>query len=58
MQWVLSLAYTTLLFLDSLVFGFVICLFGWLPFRVLYGFARAWARLIGRSSWPANGPAC
>ena len=43
-QWLLSLAFTTLLFLDSLVFGLVICLFGWLPFRRLYGFARAWAR--------------
>jgi len=42
-QRVLSLVYTTLLFLDSLAFGLVICLFGWLPFQRLYGFARAWA---------------
>jgi 1-acyl-sn-glycerol-3-phosphate acyltransferase len=44
-QWILSLLYTTLLFLDSLFFGFVIVLFGWLPFPKLYGFARAWAQL-------------
>lgn len=43
-QWVLSLAFTTLLFLDSLAFGLAIVLFGWLPFGRLYGFARAWAR--------------
>jgi len=42
-QWILSLLYTAILFLDSLVFGFVIVLFGWLPFPRLYGFARAWA---------------
>lgn len=44
LQWILSLVYTTLLFANSLLFGTVICLFGWLPFRRLYGFARAWAR--------------
>jgi 1-acyl-sn-glycerol-3-phosphate acyltransferase len=44
LQWLCSAAYTGLLFVDSLVFGFVITLFGWLPFRRLYGFARAWAR--------------
>lgn len=44
LQWLASVAYTALLFLDSLVFGFVIVLFGWLPFRKLYGFARAWAQ--------------
>jgi len=43
LQWILSLVYTTILFLDSVVFGFVIVLFGWLPFRRLYRFARAWA---------------
>jgi 1-acyl-sn-glycerol-3-phosphate acyltransferase len=43
LQWLASVLYTTVLFLDSLVFGFVIVLFGWLPFRKLYGFARAWA---------------
>ncbi len=42
-QWLSSVIYTTILFLDSLVFGFAIVLFGWLPFRRLYGFARAWA---------------
>ncbi len=42
-QWVLSLLYTTILFLDSVVWGFVICLFGWLPFRGRYAMARAWA---------------
>ena len=44
LQWMLSLVYTTLLFVDSLAFGFVIVLFGWLPFWQLYKFARAWAR--------------
>jgi 1-acyl-sn-glycerol-3-phosphate acyltransferase len=43
-QWICSLLFTSILFLDSLVFGFVIVLFGWLPFTALYGFARAWAR--------------
>ena len=43
MQWICSVAYTTVLFVDSLAFGFAIVLFGWLPFRKLYGFARAWA---------------
>ena len=43
LQWILSLVYTTILFLDSLVFGFVIVLLGWLPFRRRYGLARAWA---------------
>ena len=70
LQWILSLAYTTILFLDSLVFGFVIVLFGWLPFQALYRFARAWARtnrallkflcgldwtLIGRENIPREG---
>ena len=51
-QWIVSLLYTTLLFLDSLLFGFVIVLFGWLPFPKLYGFARAWARLnLGLAKW-------
>ena len=43
LQWILSVVYTTILFLDSVVFGFVIVLFGWLPFRGRYKFARAWA---------------
>ena len=51
-QWILSLVYTTALFLDSLAFGFMIVLFGWLPFPKLYGFARAWARLnLGLAKW-------
>ncbi len=48
LQWILSLLYTTFLFANSIVFGFVITLFGWLPFRKLYGFARAWA---GSNLW-------
>lgn len=44
LQWLASVVYTGILFLDSLAWGFVIVLFGWLPFRKLYGFARAWAR--------------
>jgi 1-acyl-sn-glycerol-3-phosphate acyltransferase len=43
LQWLCSVAYTAILFVDSLAFGFAIVLFGWLPFRKLYGFARAWA---------------
>lgn len=43
-QWLGSVLFTTLLFLDSFLWGLAICLFGWLPFRQLYGFARAWAR--------------
>jgi len=44
LQWLLSVFYTTLLFVDSLAFGFIIVLLGWLPFRQRYGLARAWAR--------------
>jgi len=43
-QWIGSILFTGLFFVDSLFFGFVIVLFGWLPFRQLYRFARAWAR--------------
>ena len=43
LQWILSLVFTTLLFVDSLLWGLAIVLFGWLPFRSLYRFARAWA---------------
>jgi 1-acyl-sn-glycerol-3-phosphate acyltransferase len=44
LQLLLSLVFTALLFVDSLLWGLAIVLFGWLPFRALYGFARAWAR--------------
>lgn len=50
-QWLASVIYTTMLFLDSLVFGFVIVLVGWLPFQKLYFFARAWA---GTNIWLAQ----
>jgi 1-acyl-sn-glycerol-3-phosphate acyltransferase len=43
LQWCCSLAFTTILFLDSLLWGLAIVASGWLPFRSLYGFARAWA---------------
>ncbi|MGQ0429185.1 MAG: lysophospholipid acyltransferase family protein [Gammaproteobacteria bacterium] len=43
-QWAGSLLFTTLLFAESFAWGLAIVLFGWLPFRRLYGFARAWAR--------------
>jgi len=43
LQWICSLAYTTILFVDSLAYGLVITLVGWLPFPQLYKFARAWA---------------
>ena len=38
-----SVAYTTLLFATSALFGTLIILFGWLPVRKLHGFARGWA---------------
>jgi 1-acyl-sn-glycerol-3-phosphate acyltransferase len=43
-QWLGSLVFTTMLFADSFAWGLAIVIFGWLPFRQLYGFARAWAR--------------
>jgi len=43
-QWLVSLVFTALLFGGSLLWGLAIVLFGWLPFRHLYEFARAWAR--------------
>jgi len=43
LQWLASLVYTTLLFVDSLFWGAVVVSFGWLPFRQRYGLARAWA---------------
>src|SRR5262245_57601696 len=44
LQWICSVLFTGVFFVDSLFFGLAIVLFGWLPFRPLYGFARAWAR--------------
>src|ERR1700741_2016547 len=43
-QWLGAGPFTTLLFGCSLCFGLAIVLFGWLPFRHLYKFARGWAR--------------
>ena len=43
-QWLGSFVFTTLLFGCSLLWGLAIVLFGWLPFRHLYRFARGWAR--------------
>ena len=43
LQWLGSVVFTTQLFLLSLVWGTVITLVGWLPFRALYVFARGWA---------------
>ena len=43
LQWFCSIVYTTILFLDSLAFGLIIVLLGWLPFRMRYALARAWA---------------
>ncbi len=42
-RWLGSVIFTALLFLLSPVWGAVITLFGWLPFRLLYWFAYAWA---------------
>ncbi len=51
LQWLGSLAFTTQLFLLSLVWGAVITSFGWLPFHALYRFARGWA---GSNLWLAK----
>jgi 1-acyl-sn-glycerol-3-phosphate acyltransferase len=45
LQWLASVVYTAILFVDSMAFGFIIVLFGWLPFRRRYALARAWARV-------------
>ncbi|MFZ2508360.1 MAG: lysophospholipid acyltransferase family protein [Steroidobacteraceae bacterium] len=44
LQWLASLVYTGLLFASSPAWGAVITLVGWLPLRLLYPFARGWAR--------------
>jgi 1-acyl-sn-glycerol-3-phosphate acyltransferase len=51
LQWLGSVIFTTQLFLLSLVWGAVITLVGWLPFRQLYRFARGWA---GSNMWLAK----
>jgi len=51
LQWLASVTFTALLFLLSPVWGAVITLFGWLPFRGLYHFARGWA---GSNMWLAK----
>lgn len=51
LQWLGSLLYTTLLFVGAPIWGAVITLFGWLPFRLLYPFARGWA---GSNMWLAK----
>jgi len=43
LQWLASVVFTTLLFADSFIWGAVIVLFGWLPFRQRYRLARGWA---------------
>ncbi len=51
LQWLGSVTFTALLFLLSPVCGALITLFGWLPFRGLYPFARGWA---GSNLWLAK----
>jgi 1-acyl-sn-glycerol-3-phosphate acyltransferase len=51
LQWLGSIVFTVQLFVLSAVWGAVITFFGWLPFRRLYGFARAWA---GSNLWLAK----
>ena len=51
LQWLGSVVFTVLLFLLSPVWGAVITLVGWLPFRALYVFARGWA---GSNLWLAK----
>jgi 1-acyl-sn-glycerol-3-phosphate acyltransferase len=43
MQWLRSLVFTTFFFATSLLFGAVILLVGWLPYRRRFVLARAWA---------------
>ncbi|MGH8250144.1 MAG: lysophospholipid acyltransferase family protein [Steroidobacteraceae bacterium] len=43
LQWAGSIVFTLLMFAGSPIWGAAICLFGWLPFRRLYVFARGWA---------------
>lgn len=51
LQWFGSLLFTMLLFADSLLWGALIVLFGWLPFRHRYRLARGWA---GSNLWLAK----
>ena len=51
LQWLASLLYTTLLFVDSVAWGLLIVLLGWLPFRQRYVLARGWA---GSNMWLAR----
>lgn len=51
LQWLGSVVFTVLLFLLSPVWGAVITVVGWLPFRALYVFARGWA---GSNMWLAK----
>ena len=51
LQWLGSVIFTVQLFLLSPVWGAVITLVGWLPFRALYVFARGWA---GSNMWLAK----
>lgn len=62
LQWLGSLLFTTLLFADSLAWGALIVLFGWLPFRHRYRLARGWgcsnlqlARLFCGLDWVVEG---
>jgi 1-acyl-sn-glycerol-3-phosphate acyltransferase len=43
MQWLRSLVFTTFFFATSLLYGAVIVLVGWLPYRRRFVLARAWA---------------
>ena len=58
LQWLASVVFTAQLFLLSPVWGAVITLLGWLPFRALYHFARGWAgsrpRRVGRQPHAAS----
>jgi 1-acyl-sn-glycerol-3-phosphate acyltransferase len=51
LQWLGSVFFTVQLFLLAPVWGAVITLVGWLPFRALYVFARGWA---GSNMWLAK----
>lgn len=68
-QWLKSLLFTTYFFVITLVYGLVIALFFWLPYRHRYKFAPSWARhvlwmlkrlcgldfvVIGRENLPAD----
>jgi 1-acyl-sn-glycerol-3-phosphate acyltransferase len=48
MQYLRSLLFTTYMMVSACFFGFVMALCFWLPYRVHFGIARTWARILFR----------